>query len=159
MKITKWLVCLIVSTLSVAAFAEVNACDIVKCGDYSEALDQEGMGLTISFQPGAAKNEIAFGWIYTKNGVDTGGGVRLTMKISDDGSFTAFQGDKAYASGVCGQSACTYGMFPYKNDTGTLMLQTGTFKFNDNSLEVSIFAPAGDKGEDFVSKGILNKNK
>jgi hypothetical protein len=159
MNFTKWLVCLAVSTLSTAALAEVNACDVVKCGDYTQGPDQDGMGLTISFQPGIAKNEIAFGWIFTKNGVDTGGGVRLTLKLADDGSFTALEGKNAYAAGVCGQSACTYGMFPHKNNDGTAILQTGTFKFSDDKLEVSVFAPAAENGKDFVSKGVLDKKK
>lgn len=153
MKLILSILCLVASPV----FAANNACDIIKCGSYVQAPGDDGIGLTISFASTQVPNQLAFAWIYTKDGKDTGRGVRLTMKVQDDGSFTAYEGEKLYASGACGNSACTYGMTPITMD-GKLLLQTGTFKFDGDNLEVAIFAP-NLQGDDFVSKGILQKQK
>src|SRR4051812_38950529 len=110
MKLALGSLCLALSIFSLNSFAAVKGCEVVKCGTYVEAADEDGMGLTIKFEGTEVSNELAFAWIYTKDGVDTGGGVKLTLKLGDDGSFTALRGEKLYASGICTDGMCTYGM-------------------------------------------------
>jgi hypothetical protein len=156
MKLALSVLCFAVSAFSLSTFAATNGCDVVKCGSYVQGPDEDGVTLTISFVATKVANELTFGWIYAKNGKEMDGGVRLTMKLQEDGSFTAWLGDHVYASGVCGQSACTYGMVPNTME-GKLVMQTGTFKFNGDTMDVSVFAPDLNGNADFVSKGTLKK--
>jgi hypothetical protein len=158
MKIAFWMACASLAAVSSVSFAAPDVCKtMMTCASYEEGPDQEGMLLDVNVIATDKPDVVKFEWIYinTKDGKQTGG-IKLDVKFEDDGRFAATSNGQTFASGVCKDMACTYGIMPVVNKEGTLVLQTGTFKFTDTTLELSMWAPNLKDG-DFSSKGVLNK--
>ncbi len=150
---------LLVGAFASSAYSATSVCGaMVGCGSYTQAPDARGMSLEIKLVPSNKPNEVLFAWIVRKHGDDTGDGINLIMKFQRDGSFVATQATNGslYAAGICRQMGCSYGITPILQKDGTMLTQTGTFRFEDNKLEISIFAPNLKDG-DFTSKGTLTK--
>jgi hypothetical protein len=142
---------------SAAQAAAPNNCSSnVVCGSYGEEAEEGGYSTQINVLATASPNQVSLTWINLKNGKDIGGGVTTILTFQPDGSFVGKIGERTYASGVCKNMACTYGIVPTRWDDGKLRAQTGTFNFVNNTLELSIFVP-NQNGADFVSKGILTR--
>jgi len=143
---------LVSSALPTPSAQAATACDtFVKCGSYSgegSRRDTDGQDLELFKEKVVISSAAEKTALLTMSILGKGPAEKtyeLTMNFQDDGSFVMTQGDHLYASGICANGVCTYGMQPFTwPGHEPAVANAGYIRFTKDGIERSMLVSAPD---------------